>query len=175
MLKEAPPTKEIFQKHRHMRTKFFIYIISMAFTCIAILLGFTTALYLSADAIMANPNGRIIAGISVGVSLILTRRLRPALRRITGVTENIQDKQDKFSKRYPIDSPAMPVQEVKHGDFLMINGHGKCTYSGKFMGKHVIIPSNGEEAFEMTTEELKAGCNKIWTDVGVKWAIQTQS
>lgn len=145
----------------------------MAFTCIAILLGVTTALYMAADAIMDNHPGRIIAVISAVVALILTSRLRPALRRITGVTENIQDKQDKFSKRYPIASPVMPVQEVKHGDSLLIKDRGKCTYSGKFMGKHVIIPSNGEEAFEMTTEELKAGCHKIWTDVGVKWAIQS--
>lgn len=155
-----------------MKKNYFLYVTGLSITCIAILLICNTLLYFIAYATMGSASSSIahtISAFSIGVAIAVTMKLRPKVRRLTGVNRSIEKKLNKFHEKYPIIGPELPLRELEHGDQLVINDYGACTYSGKFMKKHIIIPNTGDEAFEMTPEELKSACTEVRGESGLKW------
>lgn len=155
-----------------MKLHYFLYFLSIGITCIAILIVYHLIIVLPTLAFsdMPNPTAvKIEGGLGIALAITTTAKLRPFLRRISGLRGAMQKKTDKFHAKYPIVGLDVPVKALEHGDRLKIAGRGDYIYSGKFMGKYVIIPTSGEEAIEITPDEMLRNCKEIRGEYGPKW------
>lgn len=153
-----------------MKTRYLIYVVCLGVCCIGSLLLMVTFLTLLTDLIGINVSSGIIGALGVGCAIETTRRMRPTLRRISGIKGVIGKKIDKFHAAYPIVSNELPTKALEDGDYLLIDGFGKCVYVDKFRGKYLIEPREVKsDVVELTETELKDKCSKIWCHMGVKW------
>lgn len=131
---------------------------------IVLLIGVFICVAIRVDGILIKT---LIVAAAISAAKVTSKELK-------GKLNPSQMNADKFHAKYPIVGLDVPVKALEHGDRLKIAGRGDYIYSGKFMGKYVIIPTSGEEAIEITPDEMLRNCKEIRGEYGPKWTAPQQ-
>lgn len=150
-----------------MRTRWFLYIVTLAITIVGLLL-----IFISLIVVVFGYEGLGANGLAIGLAFGTTKLLSPQIRRLVGIHQQIVKQNEPFNSTYPINSDTIPLKHLSFGDTLWLKNQGKCKYNGKFLKKHVILYLDElglEQTFELSTQELIEAAHELRSKNGVKW------